>query len=44
MFYRVTARLMLDEACMKELIRNQTFETLTSLLADVEQAVEEEDI
>jgi lichenan operon transcriptional antiterminator len=43
-FYQVTARLMLDGSSMKELIRNQDFDTLSSLLSDAEQAVEEENI
>ncbi len=43
-FYQVTARLFLDEASMKELIRNQTYETLKHLLLKMEQQVEEDEI
>lgn len=43
-FYQVTARLFLDEASMKELIKNQTFETLANLLLKMEQQVEEDEI
>lgn len=41
-FYQVTAKLLLDGASMKELIRNQDYETLKSLLLRMEEQVDEE--
>ena len=41
-FYQVTARLMLEEASMKELIRVQTYEKFSELLLRTEQAVDRE--
>ncbi len=41
-FYQVTARLLLDSGSMKELIRNQNYETLRNLLLKVEGQVDDE--
>lgn len=41
-FYQVTAKLLLDGASMKELIRTPEYETLKNLLLKMEQQVEEE--
>ncbi|MCI9635239.1 MAG: BglG family transcription antiterminator [Hungatella sp.] len=41
-FYQVTAKLLLDGASMRELIRTPTYETLKHLLLKMEQQVEEE--
>ncbi len=43
-FYQVTARLLLDDISIKELIKNQTYETLKGLLLKMEQQVEEDEI
>ncbi|MCI8536047.1 MAG: PRD domain-containing protein [Hungatella sp.] len=43
-FYQVTAKLLLDSCSMKELIRNQDYETLKGLLLKMEQQVEEDEI
>lgn len=43
-FYQVTARLFLDNASVKELIKNQTYETLKALLLKMEQQIEEDEI
>jgi len=43
-FYQVTARLLLDDISIKELIKNQTYETLKELLLKMEQQVEEDEI
>lgn len=43
-FYQVTACLFLDEASMKELIKNQSYDTLKALLLKIDQQVEEEDV
>jgi lichenan operon transcriptional antiterminator len=41
-FYQVTAKLLLDAPSMKELIRNQDYDTLKHLLLKMEQLVDEE--
>lgn len=41
-FYQVTAKLLLDGASMKELIRNQDYATLKNLLLKMEAQVEED--
>ena len=41
-FYQVTAKLLLDQDSMQELIRCQSYDTLRDLLLKMEQLVEEE--
>ncbi|MCD8221225.1 MAG: BglG family transcription antiterminator [Clostridiales bacterium] len=42
-FYQVTARLLMDESSMKELLRGQDYETLCRLLGREESRVDEEE-